>query len=229
MILDYVLVLEGMVAFIAWTIIIFLAAKWTDPVFQVKQRRNITKKEWMLAIIRDRDGKTLSMHPFLPSCGTIKFKGSDEIWIVKTDRIYRASKEEQGFKIGKDHLKFVEGVPCVIITHDSVKPSRFADEIEENITEKTGVTPLELGIWAQNYIDNEIAKDRETIKKIAGIIMLIFVFSLVILVVSGAGAAKTWDLGTSLDRCINTTINNTMCAAQSGKFIPVGQGAFNAT
>jgi hypothetical protein len=223
-----------MIGAIALSIFMFLVGKWTDPVFQVKQKRNLTKKEWMLVIIRDRDGKTLSMRPVLPECGTIKFKGSDEIWIVKKDRIYRADKEEKGFKIGKDDLKFFEGVPCLIITHDSVKPSRFADEAEESDgidtrKEKTGVIPLELGIWAQNYIDNEIAKDRETMKKLFGIIMLILILALVDVVVSGAGTAKTFDMGTALSQCINTTINNTMCTAQhAGGFVPVGGGG-NAT
>lgn len=221
MILDPVLELVALIGGIVWTVLVFLAAKWQDPVFQCKARRLLTKKEWMLIIVRNKDGKSLFMFAMLPDNSTIKQKGSEEIWIAKKDRVYRFDKMEAGFKLNKDDMKFTEGVPCLIIDHDSVKPARFADEV--NSDENTGIPPFELGVWNANYIANEIAKDREVFKKLTGIIIAILVLALVGLAVSGFGTAQDIDMKTALAQCINTTINNTMCVAKAQPgFVPAG-------
>jgi len=93
-------------------------------------------------------------------------------WIFDKRHLFRELKHEKGFYIQDHHVIFEEGVPCLYVDRNDLKPLSF--EGEEN-----PVKPNEVASGLKAWIDNERAKMMAQNQSMQTLLIVCVIFSLI--------------------------------------------------
>lgn len=167
---------------VIWFIIIplvlglgFFIARFMDAFYRCKKIREFTKKNYVLLGLVQKDNKTVSYKVVNADKDTIMI--DNNLWVVERNRIYRQEKPEDGFGLEKNNLKWVEGVPCVFVNRDNIKPLDFFQERNE-------VKSEEVGSVINAFVYNQIAKALGGVNSIKTLLTITLVFCLIAAILS---------------------------------------------
>jgi len=130
--------------------------RWLDPEWQVRQMRNVMRKNYVIAGILSKDRRTIQDRAVLVEGDAINFAGS--LWVCERDRMYRKDKPEHSISF-KDNLKYKEGVPYIFLDSTTLRPVDFVQD------ENPGSKADAVGSVYSAYLANQIAKAFAAVKR----------------------------------------------------------------
>lgn len=166
----YVVLGLGFLIAICWFI-----GRLGDPTYKVKRMRQILKSNTIMVSFISKDRKTIDK--IAVNIDNARIKVGNTIVAVDKTKIYREDKPEAGFFIGKEHIKWDEGVPTLYIYADSLKPADF-------FSEPSNVSAEDVGTALISFVRIEIMKGLKLMEEYK---IYFFVIGLVALI--GAGMA----------------------------------------
>jgi len=167
-------ILIGAGSFFALVIGLF-AGMMLDIHKRAKMLRSLTKRDYGILAIVSKDSHSIKR--LLVNFQNDSVKRGNEIWVIMRKRIYREDKPEKGFAADESNTRWEEGVPCVYVDKESLKPiSLYHDE------EVGKVRPEEVGAVLTSWVNNQLAKGYAAIQQTK---MLLYVAIVVALLAAG--------------------------------------------
>lgn len=171
-----------MLAFLGIFFFAFIFGKWADPIFRCKMLRQLTKKNYMVIAIVQKDGRTISQRVVNAEKDVAIVNNA--LWVILGGRVYRrdktgsskkkdilnafekGTKEEADFQIKADNIVFEEGVPTVYLDSDTITPLDF-------YRDKATIKPEEVGSALLAYVYNQLAKAMASVSNIRLLLLII--------------------------------------------------------
>mgnify|MGYP001342074995 CR=1 FL=1 len=152
-----------------------LVGRMLDTAFRGKTLRSMLKKNYGYLCIVSKDNKNI--RPILVNFEKDVFMLGDKQWAATKGRIYRMDKEEKGFFVSDNNIRWQEGLPCIYVDEDSLKPLDFWQDAGL-------VKPGEVGSLLTAWTTNQIAKGLLGMQKKEWIIYIVIILALIAAVLS---------------------------------------------
>lgn len=154
------IVITALVLVLGW-----LLGRWFDADFRCNLMRRLTKKNYLVVNVTDKDGRNLLASVCNATDDTISI-GTD-MWVVTKGKIYSKKNISKGFIIQESDIKFRNGAPNIFVDRETITPVDFYRTTDEIIK------PTEIGATLQAWIANQLAKALSNINRINILLYLI--------------------------------------------------------
>jgi len=141
----------------------------SNPLLRCKLMRKWLKKNYLVLNIKEKGSNRIAWK-IVNADDDVVFLGT-RLWIIcksrvqrkvqfgeKTKtistwiyRLFQKGKEESGFNIEDKHISWEEGVPCIYVDADNIKPLKFYQE-------EANVRADEVGSSILGWVNNQRAK-----------------------------------------------------------------------
>jgi len=139
--------------------------RWFDADWRCNFLRRLTKKNYIVVNVTDKDGHNLLSTVCNATDDTVTI-GTD-MWVLTRGKIYSKKNISKGFLIQDSDIKFRNGAPNIFVDKETVTPVDFYSTTDEIIK------PAEIGATLQAWIANQLAKALSNINRVNLILHLI--------------------------------------------------------